>query len=344
MDLVQLRYFLKVVELRSFTRAAAALHIAQPAITRQVRMLEEELDVQLLLRHSRGAEPTAAGVRLSEGAGAMFRLLNQTRADVAASASEVSGTLRIGFPPSLGDLLIGSTVGLFRSRYPRVVLSLQEGYSHSLRDGLLADRLDVALLTGSESNQLLVTTHLFDEALWLLDPPGSRVRSGVRRRAFDFAEIGKRDLVQPSRANTLRQLVESEIARAGGQAKVVVEAEALSLIKDLVLRGVGSHVSPYSAIGSAVQSGEFPGGPVRDAHVARFLAHRIDRPMSLAFARFNELLLERVRDIAQASKGAIRLGPTMLSKSARRDELDDDAVRPKRRAPRARGGTSSAVP
>ncbi|MCU4121158.1 LysR family transcriptional regulator [Variovorax sp. N23] len=343
MDLVQLRYFLKVVELRSFTRAAAALHIAQPAITRQVRMLEEELDVQLLLRHSRGAEPTAAGVRLSEGAGAMFRLLGQTRADVAASASEVSGTLRIGFPPSLGDLLIGSTVGLFRSRYPRVVLSLQEGYSHSLRDGLLADRLDVALLTGGDSNQLLVTTHLFDETLWLLDPPGPRARTGVRRRPFDFAEIGMRDLVQPSRANTLRQLVDNEIARAGGQSKVVVEAESLSLIKDLVRRGVGSHVSPYSAVGAAVQSGEFPGGPVRDAHIARYLAHRIDRPMSLAFARFNDLLQERVREIARASRGAIRLVPGMLIKAVRR-EGSEDAVRPKPRAPRARGGTSSAGP
>lgn len=341
MDLVQLRYFLKVVELRSFTRAGAALHIAQPAITRQVRMLEEELDVQLLLRHSRGAEPTAAGVRLSEGAEAMFRLLGQTRADVAASASEVSGTLRIGFPPSLGDLLIGSTVGLFRLRYPRVVLSLQEGYSHSLRDGLLADRLDVALLTGGDSNQLLVTTHLFDETLWLLDPPGSRTRTGMRRRLFDFTEIGTRELVQPSRANTLRQLVDSEIARAGGQPKVVVEAESLSLIKDLVRRGVGSHVSPYSAVGAAVRSGEFPGGPIRDARIARYLAHRIDRPMSLAFARFNELLQARVREIAQASEGAIRLVPGMLVKAVRR-EAADDVVRPKPRAPRAPDGTSSA--
>lgn len=342
MDLVQLRYFLKVVELRSFTRAAAALHIAQPAITRQVRMLEEELDVQLLLRHSRGAEPTAAGVRLSEGAGAMFRLLNQTRADVAASASEVSGTLRIGFPPSLGDLLIGSTVGPFRSRYPRVVLSLQEGYSHSLRDGLLADRLDLALLTGGDSNQLLVTMHLFDEALWLLDPPG-RARTGVRRRPFDFAEIGTRELVQPSRANTLRQLVDNEIARAGGQSKVVVEAEALSLIKDLVRRGVGSHVSPYSAVGAAVQSGEFSGGPVRDAHIARYLAHRIDRPMSLAFARFSDLLQERVREIAQASGGAIRWVPGVQLKAARREGAEG-AISTKPRAPRARGGTSSAGP
>ena len=134
----------------------------------------------------------------------------------------------------------------------------------------------------------------------------------------------------------------SEIARARGQAKVVVEAEALSLIKDLVRRGIGSHVSPYSAVGGAVQSGEFPGGPVRDAHVVRFLAHRIDRPMSLAFARFNELLLERVRDIVQASKGAIRLGPAVPPKSARRDALDTAVVRPNPQAPRARGGTSSA--
>lgn len=308
MDLVQLKYFIRVSELKSFTKAASSLHIAQPAITRQVRQLEDELGVQLLFRHSRGAEPTDAGMQLKDGAEAIFRLLDQTRADVQASNSVVSGRLRIGFPPSLGDLLIGAAVGGFRQKYPQVILSLQEGYSQALRDGLLADKLDLALLTGHEENPLLVTTHLFDEALWIIDPPDSKPRRASKQeQVFKLSDVAARDLVQPSRANTLRRLVEDKMAEAGLQVRVVVEAESLRLIKDLVKRGVGSHVSPFSAVSQEVEAGELSGGPLRDVHISRFLAHRVDRPLSLALTRFTEILMAELVGIQRNTKGAIKL-------------------------------------
>src|SRR5439155_21992618 len=98
LDLIQLKYFLRVAELRSFSKAADALHVAQPAITRQIRLLEEELGVALFHRHSRGSEPTEAGRLLEARAAALLRLAEQTRVDVVSRARAPTGTVRVGFP------------------------------------------------------------------------------------------------------------------------------------------------------------------------------------------------------------------------------------------------------
>lgn len=303
MDLIQLRYFLGVAEHGGFTKAAAALHIAQPAITRQIRLLEEELGVQLLLRHSRGAELTDAGRRLMAGAELIFRDMAEVRAQVIASSDAVSGSLRIGFPPSVGDLLISSTVRAFRQQYPQVAFSLREGYSHSLRDDLLGDRLDMAVITGREDNPLLFPFPLFQEQLWLLDHAGSSRR---RQRGYSLADLAGRPLIQPSRANTMRLLLEERAGEAGIELNVVVEADGIHMIKSLVAKGVGAHVSPYSAISHDIEKGDFFGGPVAGMLIERQLVRRADRPVSAALLRFQEVLLEELASAQASSKGAIQ--------------------------------------
>ncbi|WP_341892018.1 LysR substrate-binding domain-containing protein [Variovorax sp. YR752] len=309
MDLVQLKYFCKVAELKSFTQAASALHVAQPAITRQIQLLEDELGVQLLFRHSRGAEPTEEGIRLKDGADSIFRLISQTRADVVACSTTATGNLRIGFPPSIGDLLIGSTVAAYRKLHPNVSLSLHEGYSHALRDALLADKLDLAILTGTKPNPLLQTQHLCDEHLWFIEPTDGAPY--LKGSTFDFAEIAKRSLVQPGMNNTVRKLLERKAAESGVTLNVDVEAEALHVIKGLVQRGVGSHVSPYSAVSQDIENGQFSGGPIAGLSVARFLARRIDRPSNLALQRFQALIVEQLSGLARLAGGAIVLATSL---------------------------------
>lgn len=303
MDLQQLRYFVRVAELKSFTKAAASLHIAQPAVTRQVRLLEEDLGVSLLFRHSRGAEPTEAGLRLLAGADALFRMLQDTRADVVASSSLVTGTLRIGFPPSLSDLLMSSAIATFRLRHPDVMLTLQEGYSHTLRDSLLGDRLDLAVLSGQPRNPLLVDTHLLDEQLWILRPPGSPPPASGK--SYHFREVATLPLIQPSRSNTLRQLIEAKASELGVQLNVVIEAEALHSIKHLVRRGVGSHMSPFSGVVVDIERGQFCGAPIRGLKVSRHLVRRIDRPVSPALINFQKVLMQTVRQLRLRSRSAL---------------------------------------
>ncbi|MFW7347183.1 MULTISPECIES: LysR family transcriptional regulator [unclassified Pigmentiphaga] len=303
MDLVQLRYFVRVAQLKSFTKASVALHIAQPALTRQVLLLEDELGVQLLFRHSRGVEPTEAGMRLLSGAEAIFRLVREVRANVIASSTTVAGTLRIGFPPSLGGFVIGTVAAAFQKMYPQATFDLYEGLSNELRDRLLADRLDLAVLAGG-ANPLLVSTHLCDEEFWVMMPRRRKSRHALR--TYSVKELAGLPLIQPGRAQLARQHIESEAARLGVALNVTVETDAFQVIKDLVRRGVGAHISPYSGIGADIKRGDFDGGPVKGLFLSRYLVRRIDRPISLGITKFQEILVDTLRDLG-ASDRAIRL-------------------------------------
>jgi LysR family nitrogen assimilation transcriptional regulator len=304
MDLVQLKYFLRVAELRSFSKAADVLHVAQPAITRQIRLLEEELGVALFHRHSRGSEPTEAGQLLETRAAALLRMADQTRVDVVSRAVVPTGSVRIGFPPSVGNLLIGSTVATYRAKYPAVLISLVEGYNQVLQEWMLSDRIDVAVMTEFESHPLLESMPLFEEGLWLLGP-----RSRERKRSYTVRDLEHRPLIQTSHHNSLRMLLERAAAAQGIALNIVIQAEALAVIKDLVRRKVGSHVSPYSAVASDVDHAGYSGGPLRDLAISRHLVWRNDRPQTRAVSELNRMLVEQLKLAAKVRGALIHIAP-----------------------------------
>ncbi|WP_299795486.1 LysR family transcriptional regulator [Ramlibacter sp.] len=305
MDLTQLKYFLRVAELRSFSKAADALHVAQPAITRQIRLLEEELGVPLFHRHSRGSEPTEAGRLLEVRAAALLRMADQTRIDVISRAQVPTGTVRIGFPPSVGNLLIGSTVARYRAHYPDVLVSLAEGYNQVLQEWMLSDRLDVAVMTEFHSHPLLESRLLFEEGLWLLGPAGGEQRS------YAIADLRQLPLIQTSHHNSLRMLLEKAAAAHGFALNIVIQAEALDVIKQLVRRGVGYHVTPYSVVGGDADGGSFSGGPVQALSISRHLVWRTDRPRTVAISEMNRMLIEQLQIAASARGALIRLAPDL---------------------------------
>jgi LysR family nitrogen assimilation transcriptional regulator len=304
LDLVQLKYFLRVAELRSFSKAADTLHVAQPAITRQIRLLEEELGVPLFHRHSRGSEPTEAGRLLETRAAALLRMADQTRVDVVSRAVVPTGTVRIGFPPSVGNLLIGSTAAAYRAKYKGVLISLLEGYNQVLQEWMLSDRIDVAIMTEFQSHPLLQSTPLFEEGLWLLGP-----RSREARRSYTVRDLEHRPLIQTSHHNSLRMLLERAAAAQGFALDIIIQAEALEVIKQLVRRKVGYHVSPYSSVGADADRASYSGGPLRDLAISRHLVWRNDRPRTRAVTEWNRMLVQQLELAAQVPGALIRIAP-----------------------------------
>ncbi|WP_286897050.1 LysR family transcriptional regulator [Achromobacter sp. UBA2119] len=294
MDLVQLRYFVRVAQLKSFTKASKALHITQPALTRQVLLLEEELNVALLYRHSRGVEPTEAGARLASGAESIFRAVQDVRALVAESTSTVAGVLRIGFPPSLGGFVVGAAVQSFQRTYPDVRFELREGLSSDLQDHLLGDRLDIAILMRG-ADFPLISVPLCVEDLWVVRPVGSKGTGESECCTLD--DLAHQALIQPCSRQMVRQYLDSEASRLGITLNVIAEADGLAITKDLVRRGVGAHISPYSGIGADIKRGVFSGGPVKDLAISRYIARRVDRPLTVATAKFQEALLATVHTL-----------------------------------------------
>ncbi|MFC4278314.1 LysR family transcriptional regulator [Achromobacter aloeverae] len=305
MDLVQLRYFTRVAQLKSFSKASAALHIAQPALTRQVLLLEEELGVQLLVRHSRGAEPTAAGLQLLEGAEAIFQLVHDVTAKVSALNATVEGTLRVGIPPSLGGVILGRVTANFQQRYPRATLALREGLGNELRAALLADEVDLAVLTVNDDPKL-AGTHLCDEELWVLQP---RRSPGLPTpRTYKLSELAAQPLIQTERPHHVREYIEGEASRLGLKLNIIVETNAVQAIKDLVRQGLGAHISPCSGISKDILQGNFDGGPIEGLLFSRYLVRRADRTPTLAMTQFQELLIAALRDSPVPGQG-IRVPP-----------------------------------
>jgi len=124
MDVRQLRYFTEIVEAKSFTRAADRVRVAQPALGLQIRKLEEELGVSLLHRHSRGVEPTEAGIVLLGHANAILKQIEQAQRDVTDLSGPPRGAVVLGITPTASALLATRLIRTCQALYPGVSLNL----------------------------------------------------------------------------------------------------------------------------------------------------------------------------------------------------------------------------
>ena len=223
MNLRQLKYFVSVVELGNMTRAAESLFVAQPALGMQIRQLEEELGVVLLVRHSRGVEPTSAGALLHARALAILKLVDETRQEVSAHDREGSEAVRLGLTPMLMMVIGPELVVRIRDCVPQVFLSLVEEMSHVLVDSLARGEIDLALAYDVPDLPHLARTELLREDLVLVSLPASgsgplpASRSG---RPIAFAEAMEESLALPESRDTVRDLVVRTAHELGLEPKI----------------------------------------------------------------------------------------------------------------------------
>ncbi len=146
MDLTRLQYFVAVAEAGSFSRAAAALHLTQPSLSRQVQLLEDELGQRLLERTGRGAVPTEAGSALLAHARSIFELAERARVDMQERQRNPRGRITVGLPPRVAHVITADLVERFHAAYPEAAITVVEGLSIRLREWLVAGRVDVAIV------------------------------------------------------------------------------------------------------------------------------------------------------------------------------------------------------
>lgn len=221
MDLKQIEYFVRVAERRSFSRAAELLDVAQPTLSRQVRLLELELGQHLLYRNGRGAEPTEAGLRFLEHARALLALADRAKQDLQTLRETPTGKVVVGLPPRIARVLTPPLVQAFRRRFPDASIAVAEGLSAQMREWLLAGRVDLALLYDPAPSPQLGYESLFRENLVLVAAADHQPPLPAR---IAVAGLGAYPLVLPSLPNAIRTLVES-ICRAQG-VRLQVAAES----------------------------------------------------------------------------------------------------------------------
>ena len=257
MDLKQIEYFVRVAEMGSFTRAAIALNVAQPALSRQVRLLEVELRQTLLKRNGRGASPTDAGLLLLEHGRGILHQIERTHEALGRARSGLTGRVALGLPPSVARVLTVPLTRAFREKMPDAQLSISEGLTSAMQESLLNGRLDIALLYNMKPTSGLEVSHLVQEELWLVQrrPPG--LQEDPPPPPIEFKDVSKLPLVIPSRPNAIRMLVESEMAAVGMRPHIALEIDGVTAILDLVADGAGCAILSRNAVTRSINPSAF---------------------------------------------------------------------------------------
>jgi len=257
MELRQFKYFVRIVELGSLSRAAKDLYIAQSALSTQIANLEDELGVKLLTRSVRGVTATPAGQSLYLHAQTVLRQIGRLRHEVSAQSNAPGGPVSIGLPTSAANVIAGPLLAAVRQHYPEVRLQIIESLSGHLEEMVVNGRVEMSLLFGNEivgpapaSQHKNFTAQmqrvpLLDEELFLLQASG---RDNPCRASLSLQESAEKRFVLPGRANATRQLIDQEFAAAGLRLDLLAEIDSLSTIQSIVVSGLGATISSLSAL------------------------------------------------------------------------------------------------
>ena len=252
MDIKQLSYFVRVAELGSFTRASIVLDIAQPALSRQVRLLEVELRQNLLVRNGRGITLTEAGKTLLEHSRGVLHQMERLREELSRVRGSLAGTVAIGLPPTLGRILAVPVTRAFKQLMPDATLSITEGLSKTMQEALLTGQLDIALLYNAFPSPGIELRPLLQDELLLV-----QARTDAGDGPIDLKEIARYPLIIPGRPNAIRMHVETALLNIGVQPRIAMEVDGVATILDLVADGIGSAVLSRHAVITAAQPERF---------------------------------------------------------------------------------------
>ncbi|WP_183623050.1 transcriptional regulator CynR [Novosphingobium sediminicola] len=231
MLLRHLRYLSAVVEHGSFTRAAQALHVSQPALSQQIRQLEQELGVQLLDRTGKAVRATDAGATYLSHVHRAFREIDAARRAARDVNDLSSGMLRLGFTPSFSGYLIAPLARRFREKYPRIFLELTALSQDEIETNLADDKLDCAIAFWASSVTGIAAQPLHTERLSLV---GRYDHAAMTHESIDVAGIEKEEMVLLNRTFATRQTIDKHFKRHGIKPNIVIETSSMTTLIELV--------------------------------------------------------------------------------------------------------------
>jgi LysR family transcriptional regulator, nitrogen assimilation regulatory protein len=246
MQLRHLRYFVRIVEAGSFSRAAATIHVAQPALSQQIAELEEELGVSLLHRSARGVRPTAAGETLYREAAAILQQMEQLPGKVRSTGGEAAGAVNLGMNSTLAAFVSGPFMEACRNALPKVVLRFITGHSLLIASRIEARTLDFGVVFEDEHDLIpgFLRQKLLRQRLFLVQRKGEE----GKREAVSLADVAELPLVMPAQPNVSRAAIDRGFADAGIVPHVAVEADTLFSIVSAVQSGIGHAILPMGDV------------------------------------------------------------------------------------------------
>jgi DNA-binding transcriptional LysR family regulator len=289
MDFRQLKTFNCVAELGSLSKAADTLRIAQPALSRQIKLLEHELRAELFTRNGRGMVLTEAGRLLLARTGGIVRQIDQIRDDIQSHAGAPSGRVVLGLVPTVSCVLSARLARRTVESFPGISLCIVESYSGHLVEWLHRGEMDLAVIYGPSTDLHLTVQNLGRDAIVAVGRRGSGLS---RKKQVEMDWLLRQKLVLPSHAHGLRPLIEHAAAKKKLKLDVQVEADSFRVLTSLVEEGLGFALLPLSSVRDEVAAGKLETAPIAKQGPLRelLIASPIDHPGSAAIAAVTALL------------------------------------------------------
>lgn len=281
MDLKQLKALVTIAETTNMTRAADLLNIVQPALSRQIRMLEDELGTILFERGRQGMILNEEGKTFLEYARRILHEIEKAKAEIRPSSGTVSGIVNVGLLPSTSDLLSSMLLRQLQQQYPQIRITITAGYAGHLQEWLEVGEIDVALLYSAKLSASLHVQPLVEEKLWFVGLPGNGLRPD---KPVTLNSMADRPIILPSRPHGLRILVDQVGQENSLQLNVVAETNSMSVQKRLVLDGHGYTILPSIAIAEELAQARLAAAPLTNAGLTRTIVMARSRQRNMTMS------------------------------------------------------------
>jgi DNA-binding transcriptional LysR family regulator len=277
----QLQYFVAVYEEASFSKAAVREHCSQPALSAQIRNLEEILGRSLFERSVSGVTPTAAGLRFYKHSAAILRSVHAATLEMAEVSGQIAGKVQMGLIPTVVRGLLPAFLPQFVESHPMVEITVIQGFSDPLARAVLEQEVDFAVVLEPPRHEGIEITKLADDRMVLISNPSLGLESGVAVRMSELAPL---NLVVPSPHHILRHNIERRIWTREINVARLLEMDTVHGMIDFVACSSWSTILPFTAVLPEVGSDRVRINPIAEPHLEAnlYLINLMQRSLSLA--------------------------------------------------------------
>ncbi len=286
MDLRQLKVFVEIVRQGNFTRAAERLHIAQPAVSMTIRKLEEELDLVLLNRQEKQVTLTAEGETLLKHALRILDNVAVATTEMAELKELVRGEVRIGIPPMMSAYYFPRIIGVFRTRYPELRLSVNGEGAGRIQSMITRGELDMGVVANPDKVEGIAYQHFLREEIVACVPTGHPFAGLDSINMKDFLQ---QPLILFKEGYHMRELIDELLAREQLQPNIVFETNLFTLVRNLIKQHLGISTFLRMAVSHDRELAVLPFNP--PLFIDLFIAWKSQRYLSRANRAFIEVLL-----------------------------------------------------
>lgn len=243
MDIRQLKYFVTIAKERNITKAAEKLHIAQPPLSKQLKLLEEELDIKLIERNTRNFQISHAGEVLLNRSEQIIELLETTLKELKNLKDGFSGTLSIGTIPSSGVDLLPKRLYDFHEKYPGINFKIREGDTYKILELLTTGEIEIGLVRTPFDSEIY-------ESIWLPDEPMVAVSNDnfyfdENKKYINLSQLSNKPLIIDRR---FKKMIENSCKQNGFSPRIICESEDARSVLLWASSGLGVGIIPKPAI------------------------------------------------------------------------------------------------